>query len=533
MLTPLVALLRPVPNPRRQFRRRVAPLLRVLVCLVAFVPRAHAQASVPDGFRDSLIIGGMNLPTGIAFLPDGRLFVTEQYTARLRLVVNGAFGATDPVLTVPNVATGCEQGLLGVAIDPAWPAKPYIYLVLDELNTSVLRIVRYTVAGDLDFTGNGALTISGSSARVILRGMRDQACNHNGGTLRFGNDGMLYASFGEDASRCLAQNPTNLAGVILRLDVSNVPAGGGPAPLWASITPSNNPFAAAPDSASRLVWAYGLRNPFRFQVDKADGVLYISDVGESTYEEMDRAAVGGLNFGWPVWEGPLAQSPPCGLNGTATAPITYYDRSSQGGAAIICAGIYRKPTGASNPFPAAYEGNLFYSDYYTGDLRRLTGSGNSWAIAASVPGQPNPNYWATGLWDASDYATAPTSGALWYCSQGGGQIRAIEATTNVYTPPPPTPPQVVQFAAPFPSPATSSVTLKFTLARDADVSLTMYDARGRLVQRVLPAARQGPGLHMPVWDGLDKDGRRAPSGVYFARLVVDTESYEQRVPVVR
>lgn len=519
------------PRPRCQWLRTTTILLRAVLCVAAFAPRVRAQASLPDGFQDSLIISGLTLPTGICFLPDGRLFVTEQYSARLRLVVNGALAATDPVITVPSVATGCEQGLLGVAIDPAWPTRPYVYLLLDESNTQVLRIVRYTVGGDLNFTGNGALTINGSSARVIIRGMRDQACNHNGGTLRFGTDGKLYASFGEDANRCLAQNPANLAGIIMRLDVSNVPADGGPAPRWATITPPDNPFVASPDSASRLVWAYGLRNPFRFQVDPLDGALFISDVGEGEFEEIDRAGAGGLNFGWPLFEGPAAQTPGCSLNGTATAPIFYYDRTNQGGASVIAAGVYRAPPGASRAWPADYAGDFFLSDYYSGDMRRLKGSGNSWTLAAPVAGQGDPEFWASGLYGVSDYAMH-SDGSLWYCDQGNGQIRSIQSTTVVSTPPP-VGPGLVQFAPPFPSPAAGNVTLKFTLSRASNVSLTMYDARGRTVRKLVPAGLQPAGAHTPVWDGIDEHGTRAPSGLYFAQLVVDGESHQQRVPIVR
>src|SRR5207249_382708 len=118
------------------------------------------------------------------------------------------------------------------------------------------------------------------------------APNHNGGTLRFGPDQCLYDSMGEDASGCVAQDDSSLRGVIMRLDTSRLPSTpGGPAPLDA-ITPPNNPQIGAINLKTRLIDAYGLRNPFRFAIDPLDGTLYIGDVGQSTYEEVDRQPVG-------------------------------------------------------------------------------------------------------------------------------------------------------------------------------------------------------------------------------------------------
>ena len=120
--------------------------------------------------------------------------------------------------------------------------------------------------------------------------------------MRFGPDGMLYDSMGDDASGCPAQDDATLHGVILRLDVSRLPSTPGGPPTIDVITPADNPQIASGNLNTRLIWAWGLRNPFRFQIDPTNGVLYIGDVGESQFEEIDRAPVGGLNFGWPYFE---------------------------------------------------------------------------------------------------------------------------------------------------------------------------------------------------------------------------------------
>src|SRR5204862_7040858 len=139
----------------------------------------------------------------------------------------------------------------------------------------VSRISRYRVTGDLAFTGNGGLTVDPASRYDLVNDIPDRASNHNGGTVRFGTDGMLYVSIGDDGS-CASQDLTSLAGKILRLDVSRLPAGAGGPALRSLVTPSGNPVVSNPDSNAHLVWSDGLRNPFRFHVDRATGGLIVA-----------------------------------------------------------------------------------------------------------------------------------------------------------------------------------------------------------------------------------------------------------------
>src|SRR5262245_25869217 len=165
------------------------------------------------------------------------------------------------MVTVPNVnTTGGEQGLLGIAVDPGWPARPYLYVHYDRIGNQI-NLSRYTVGGDLSFTGNGALTIDPATRFDILTDIPDNATNHNGGTLRFGPDGMLYNSEGDDATGCPALDLTVLNGKILRLDISALPAGGGGPPAKSLITPADNPFVANANANAKLVGYSGLRNP--------------------------------------------------------------------------------------------------------------------------------------------------------------------------------------------------------------------------------------------------------------------------------
>ncbi|HEX5634878.1 MAG TPA: PQQ-dependent sugar dehydrogenase, partial [Gemmatimonadales bacterium] len=392
--------------------------------------RARAQ-TVPTGLSVETLASGLSAPVAFEFLSGGRVLYTEQFTARVRLFREGVGVQTQVVLTVPDVVAGGERGLLGLAVDPRFPAHPYLYVFHDAPSPNHIRIVRYTLGGDLDGTAGTPLTADVGTRFDLLDVIPDAASNHNGGTLRFGPDGMLYASLGDDAVPCAAQDPLGLRGVILRMAVTALPPGPGSA-FYAQLAPPDNPFAASPDSSARLVLAYGLRNPFRFQVDPPTGLLVIADVGEQLREELDLlwppglpvgvpgAGSPGANFGWPYLEGSVtgahagecAPAPP-GM----VLPVFDYDRTTQpGGASIISGGMYRVKPGGSRNLPASYDGDLFANDYYSGALYRIEQTGGGWAIAAPVPGQPSASHWGQGFGQVSDWRVGP-DGALWFCRQ--------------------------------------------------------------------------------------------------------------------
>jgi glucose/arabinose dehydrogenase len=520
--------------PRPQSHALAASIALAALLVAPASREASAQAAtLPTGFTDQLVIGGLSSPTGMAFLPDGRLLLVEQFSARIRLLVNGALAATDPVVTVPSVRSGGERGLLGIAVDPGFPARPYVYIHCDDSNAFVIRITRFTVAGDLAFTGNGSLTIDPATRRDVITGIPDVNSNHNGGTVRFGPDGKLYASFGEDGMGCAAQDTSGLRGVILRMDVTGIPAGGGSPPSHALIAPPDNPFPSG-GLNGRLIFAFGLRNPFRFQIDPLNGALFIGDVGQDAYEELDRAPSGGLDFGWERFEGPLLLDNTCDLTRSATAPIQYFQRGPDP-TAVISAGVYRAPGGATQPFPGEYDGNFFFSEYYSGFLRRLVGSGSSWNIAQPAPGQADPDNWGSGLVQVSDYAVGP-DGALWFCRQftsGGstGQIRRIAYTGTTGVPGPA--PGAPRFAAPWPSPAAGDTHFSWTLSEPATVTLVIFDLQGRIVRRLVGPEAEEARAHARTWDGSDDRGRRLPPGVYRAVLTAGGSVLERRTTRVR
>jgi len=508
------------------------------------VSPAQAQATLPTDFTDQLIRGSLNLPTGLAFVPDAgvdagrRLFYVEQ-AGVVRLLVDGVPGVADPSGIVANTVTaGGERGLLGLAVDPRWPAKPYVYFHQSSSGNTI-RIVRYTCTGDLAFTNNGALTMNPATRYELINDAPDAAYNHSGGTLRFAPDSTLFVSLGDDGNMCAAQDTTSLRGVILRLEVRNLPDGAGGPPARALLVPAGNPFPNHPSSNARLVWAMGFRNPWRFHVDAGaslpTGRLLVGDVGEGSREEVD--VIGKANnAGWPMFEGNISNAT-CSqaVRSGFTAPIYTYDHSASGGLSVLTLGIYRRAGLGADKFPIEYEGDTFFADFFSGWIRRLNWNGSSW-VAESAPGQPSATNWATNVLQMSDALIAP-DGSIWYAKQSiayaanTGQVRVIRYTGTLDVPGGST--AALDFAPAQPNPARGSTRFAFTLGAAARAELTVLDLSGRRVRTLVGGDALPAGSHDAVWDGRDDAGTPLSTGLYFARLRVGDTSRTQRVVLAR
>ena len=514
-------------------------LLLTLLCTVPATARAQR---VPDGISVEPLATSLSAPTGFDFLPDGRVIYVEQFTARVRVLTVGTGVQVNPVLTVAGVSSGGERGLLGIAVDPRYPDPPYLYLYYDLASPQSIRISRYTLSGNLDGTG-GDLVASAASRYDVVDGIPDAASNHNGGTVRFGLDNLLYAGLGDDASSCSAQTP-GFRGAILRLEVRNLPAGAGRA-FRAQVALPDNPFASSSDSAARLVAAYGLRNPFRVQLDTGTGDLVIADVGENTREEIDILsppnAVGGAgaplgaNFGWPFFEGTVVGPTSCGIVPPGVVPpIWDYDRTSQASAATISAGRYRANASQPHRLPADHEGNIFASDYYSGALFRLHLASGTWSIAPSIPGQPSAQHWGEGFGEISDWRVGP-DGALWYCRQSTNFAGNSGSIGRVYGPgvlAVPGAPSVALSLRLRVSPAVRSA--EFAVRTPAAANLKIVDTAGRVVRRLADARTLAPGTERSlVWDGRDEQGREVAPGVYVAFLDAGSQVVSRRVVLLR
>lgn len=492
------------------------------LCLLFAPLPFHSQARaggelLPTNFvREQLVVYSYaGDPSGFTWLPDRRIILVSRIPGIVRITPVGSTVAT-AILTIPNVqGAGGEQGLLGVAVDPGWPARPYLYFAYTH-TSGHSYVTMYTASGALSNPASTAITLS--SPFHLLTDIPDQADNHNGGTLRFGPDGMLYFSMGDDADGCTSQDLTDLTGKILRLDVSSMPRAGTGPPLKADITPANNPFPG-PNANTRLVWAWGLRNPFRFTIDAPTGDLFIGDVGEAAQDEIDRVRpiAAGANLGWPQREGLLdhACCGGCGTGNTFTDPI-YVQPHSGAGNAVIGGPRMRFVSGPAS-MPASYDGSVFFCEFYEGWFRRLVPSGNSWVLAPAVPGQPSPSNWAQGLEFSSDLQLGP-DGALYFCRMVGGsdrgvhRIRPITVTDSASLAS--SSRDVLQIA---PNPLRVGTLGRLIYAGDPGVerSLDVLDARGRQL-RSWSAANGAGGI--VEWNGAGASGIPLASGIYFVRL---------------
>jgi glucose/arabinose dehydrogenase len=528
--------------------RKLAPAL-VLSLLAA--PAAQGQV-VPDGFSVATVISGLSSPIAFELLPDGRILYAEQFTARVRLVRPVNFLQSTPVLSVSGVSIGGERGLLGLALDPAFPARPYLYLHYNVASPPHIRIARYTLSGDLDGAAGTDLIADPASRYDLVDDAPDLMGMHNGGTVRFGIEGVLYASLGEDALPCAAQSPGTLRGVILRLRTDALPPGPGSA-FRAQVTPPDNPFAASPDSNLRLVAAYGLRNPFRFQVDPAFGTLAIGDVGDGAREELDLLAPPvpipafgpapppapglGANFGWPWREGNEVGrfAEDCGPEPSGLTPPAFeYDRTQAPGAsAVISAGFYRQSPNGQRNWPADHVGDLFASDYYTGVLRRLRETGGTWSLAPSAPGQPSTTAWGMGFEQVSDWRLG-SDGSLWFCRQSvdfapnTGAIGRVQGPGLLSVPPGAR--VSLRLAR---SPAVRSAELR--VVAGAEVRVRIMDASGRELRSLWDGvAPVPPGSEFALtWDGLTEGREPARPGIYFAHIESGGRRAVLRVPFLR
>ncbi|MGD8396372.1 MAG: PQQ-dependent sugar dehydrogenase, partial [Candidatus Eiseniibacteriota bacterium] len=480
----LVRLVRDASWPAIAAARVTLAALVAIICLGAGLPAAvRAVVDLPDGFEDEEVAVGVIRPVGLAFLPDGRMLAIEHQQSaphetegQVQLIVGGTV-VEPPVLVIDSVLVGNERGLLGVAVDPGWPDRPYAYFYFNHLD-GYCALRMYTATGDLNDPSSTDLSFT--SPYNILTDIPDETEYHQAGTLRFGSDGMLYVSTGDDASSCAAADSTTLLGTILRLDVSALPGAGSGPPDKSLITPPDNPFPG-PDPNARLAYCFGLRNPYHFSIDRVTGKLYIGDVGNASWEELDEAA-GGEYFGWPRREG----AHPGTLGGACPGdpgvdPIWEYPHPL-GPASIIGGPLYRPaPGGGVHDFPPEYDGDVFYVEHYEGTMHRLTfdaGSG-TWGLADPVPGQPAPDVWATGITRVADIQVGP-DGAIYYAQVFPGPIRRIVSTATAAVGEGRDVPVAKPHLAFSPNPVRAGVAsaLRYVVSRPGRVSIDVYTVAG-------------------------------------------------------
>ncbi|MGZ5344029.1 MAG: PQQ-dependent sugar dehydrogenase [Actinomycetota bacterium] len=241
----------------------VIALAAVIVTVAGADPPAAGAGAAPE---PRPFLTGLAFPTNLAFAPDGRLFYTEKESGNVR-VVDG--GVLDPAPVATFEVTGdAERGLLGIALDPGFAVRPWIYVYYSDAASGRNLLVRFREDRP------------GDAPEMLLTGLESAAGYHNGGDLAFGADGMLYASLGEAHDPTRAQDPNDLGGKIVRI----APDGS---------IPGDGPFGAG-----NAVWTFGHRNSFGLCVDPATGDLWETENGPDRDDELNLIARGG-NYGWP------------------------------------------------------------------------------------------------------------------------------------------------------------------------------------------------------------------------------------------
>ena len=387
-------------------------------------PRATAaplRASWPPSLTLTQIATGFTHPTYITHAGDGsgRIFIIEQ-PGRIRIVKNGVVQPT-PFLDITSRvnSAGSEQGLLSVAFPPGFASKGYFFVDYTDMTGIANTVVaRYHVTANPD--------VADPNSEEIVLGITQPYANHNGGQLQFGPDGYLYIGMGDGGSggdpQNNAQTPSVLLGKILRIDTEQTappspPSGGSLLYYFPAIAktfsiasytvPATNPYTQTAGYRGEI-WALGLRNPWRFSFDRSTGDLYIADVGQNAWEEVDfqsASSAGGENYGWRILEGTHCYNPSSGCVPPArySAPVAEYSHSF--GCSVTGGYVYRGPGNA------AMQGIYFYGDYCSG---RIWGLQNAGGWQTQQLAQPSINISTFGEDEAGNLYVASYSGGAIY-----------------------------------------------------------------------------------------------------------------------
>jgi glucose/arabinose dehydrogenase len=321
--------------------------------LQLFADVLHAPPpAVPSdpNFQNELVVSGLNRPTSLEFLPDGRALILEKNGRILITDPSSAVPELDTYLVLPNILTSGEKGLIDIALHPDFEQNGFLYVYYTLGSDRKFQISRFTHQGN---------TANLNSEVVIWKDPNPASSpDHFGGglfTARQGGKDYIFLTTGDKGLNTpqLAQDKTRIEGKILRLNIDGT-------------IPTDNPFVDGPGKNADEIWAYGLRNPFRASYDESTGNIYVGDVGFDTTEEVNRINISnnsGVNFGWPLYEGTSNGAP------GFVDPIYQYahtDATLGGSGAVIGGSIYR-----GTAFPEEFQGAYFFADFTQDNIQYL------------------------------------------------------------------------------------------------------------------------------------------------------------------
>lgn len=426
-------------------------------------------------------------PVDLQAPPDGsdRIMIVSQ-PGRIYAIQNGAVPTMQLMLDLTDSVTSrsSELGLLGLAFHPRFSENGYLFVDYTAANPLRTVIARYTMRPPSSNTVD-------VSSRVVLLEIPQPYENHNGGCLAFGPDGYLYIGMGDGGSggdpQNNAQNKKSLLGKILRIDVD---AASGAKKY--SI-PADNPFKGNADAAEE-VFAYGMRNPWRFSFDRVTKKLWVGDVGQDKYEEVD-IVESGKNYGWRTMEGRHCYNPPTGCDQAGLElPVWEYAHATGGGWCITGGVVYR-----GSALPALY-GKYVYADYVTQTIWALSIDAQGIAHNETLVENAGPIV-SFGVDAANELYACSYDGKIFKMDKGTPVQNDAERSAFDF-----------RLGQNYPNPFNAGTVLPFHIAGAVHATLTVVDILGRTVATLVDGMYQ-PGSYTAHWEP-----RNSASGVYVYRM---------------
>lgn len=420
-------------------------------------------------------------PVELKHAGDDRLFVVEKAGIIQILNSDGTVNST-PFLNIDSTvnSVASERGLLGLAFHPNYPTNPTFYV--NYTNSSGNTVISsFTVSANPDIA---------NTPETILLTISQPYENHNGGCLNFGSDGYLYIATGDGGDvgdpENRAQNLNTLLGKLLRIDVDN----GTPYAI-----PSDNPYLNDGDSTTLPeIWAYGLRNPWKFSFDNNTNDLWIADVGQGDYEEINMVSLtdSGTNYGWRCYEGNASYNlTNCAPASTMTFPIAEYSHSNSGNFKCSITGgyVYR---GTQEP---SLQGKYFFADYCSSEIGILTEDNGSWSYNFTDP--YSGNNWATfGVNHLNELFIVSKNGNIYRITEDNLSVDEFED-------------QAIKI---YPNPTKDLIYFDFTNHDTSSITINLFSIQGKLIKEI-------KGIESEIFEF---STRNIQNGFYLVEIINET-----------
>lgn len=464
-------------------------LLFVIISLflISGCSTSEAQLQITPAFSNL----SFEQPVDIQHANDGsnRLFVVSQPGIIYVFENNDNASVKKVFLDIRDkVLFGGEQGLLGLAFHPDYKTNGYFFINYTTSNPRRSVVSRFRVS-------NNDPDVADRNSELVLLTVDQPYSNHNGGQTSFGPDGYLYISFGDGGSagdpQDYAQNLRSLLGKIIRIDVNNSSAG-----LNYSI-PGDNPFKGNTNGLREEIYAWGLRNVWKFSFDPLDSKLWAADVGQNAWEEINIIDK-GKNYGWRIMEGNHCFNPPSNCNTTnLTMPVWEYGHNNQGGYSITGGYVYRGSSAAE------LFGKYVYGDFVSGRI---------WALDYKDGVATNQLLFSTNH-SISTFGV-DSNGELYFANYNTGKLYKFRSTstkvgsTSI--------PETFILHQNYPNPFNPSTKISYSIPVESFVSLKVYDALGTEISNLVNEVKSA-GIHSVEFNA---PGKEIASGIYFYTLIV-------------